>query len=250
MPNRNIFESSRRSPSLRALTDAAERLFWRLITAVDDFGRFEADPEVVLSACFQRVPQGWNVRKVAGCLHEMAQIPPGADAPLVRLYESGGRQYLQITKSETYFRRRAETSKYPDPQPLDFVGPPSSADNRAHPRAEADNGARIPNSEIRDSKFEIRDSGARPRPPAAARGQSRREALEAFELTLELRAWAKANGIARPEAYLDEFRDYWRGRPDKELRQDWAATFRNRLRYLKAEGKLKAATDLEAWARS
>lgn len=64
MPNRDLKESNRRSPSLQLLSDSAERLWYRLITAVDDFGRLEADPEVVFTTCFQRVPKGWTVQKV------------------------------------------------------------------------------------------------------------------------------------------------------------------------------------------
>ena len=52
MPNRIIRESCTTSPTLDALSDGAERMFWRLTTIADDYGRFDADPRVLLAKCF------------------------------------------------------------------------------------------------------------------------------------------------------------------------------------------------------
>lgn len=113
MPNRDLKESNRRSPSLQLLSDSAERLWYRLITAVDDFGRLEADPEVVFTTCFQRVPKGWTVQKVRQCLFELASKSPSLDTPLITIYQVGSRQFLEIVSAKQHIYRRAKESKYP-----------------------------------------------------------------------------------------------------------------------------------------
>lgn len=117
MPNRDLKESNRRSASLQLLSDAAERLWYRLITAVDDYGRLEADPEVVFTTCFQRVPKGWSIAKVATCLQELSTLHPEGQSPLIALYQVQAKTYLQVCTAWLYIRRRAEHSKYPEPPP-------------------------------------------------------------------------------------------------------------------------------------
>jgi hypothetical protein len=69
---------------------------------------------------------------------------------------------------------------------------------------------------------------------------SRRDKLELFELSDEDRCWAKEElDILNPDDYVPEFKDYWRGVDDKKLKSSWLSTFRNRLRYLKANNQLK-----------
>lgn len=115
MPNRIIKESSRTSPNLAALSDPGERLWHRVVTAVDDFGRLEADPELVLAICFPRKPKGWTAGRVAGALLEMARRPSPTDEALILLYEVNGRPYLQICKADAHIHKRASKSKFPDP---------------------------------------------------------------------------------------------------------------------------------------
>lgn len=115
MPNRDLKESNRRSSSLQLVSDAAERLWYRLITAVDDFGRLEADPEVVFTTCFQRVPKGWNIWKVDKCLHELATTSPAGQLPLIYIYTHESKRYLQINTASRHIYKRAKESKYPSP---------------------------------------------------------------------------------------------------------------------------------------
>lgn len=115
MPNRDLKESNRRSPSLQVLSDAAERLWYRLLTAVDDFGRLEACPEVVFTTCFQRVPKGWTIEKVKRCLIELVTVFPDGDQPLLRFYKSDNRIYLQVMSAKRHIQQRAKMSKYPSP---------------------------------------------------------------------------------------------------------------------------------------
>lgn len=68
----------------------------------------------------------------------------------------------------------------------------------------------------------------------------KRQALEDFELTPELAAWAMHEfRVVIPDDVFREFKTYWRDQPEKKLRSDWDATFRNRIRELAARGTLR-----------
>lgn len=125
MPSRILKESIQKSPSLAELSDAAERLWHRLVTVVDDFGRFDGEAEVILSVCFSRRPKGWTRAKVVSALAELEKPCAVDGLPLIFLYTSGGRMYLQVTKAREHIQQRAKASKYPAP-PTRIV-PQSSA---------------------------------------------------------------------------------------------------------------------------
>ena len=154
MPNRYIRESSRSSPSLARLSDQAERLWWRIITCVDDFGRMEADPEVVLAEAFKRKPKGWTVRTVERAITELANIPGPEEKALILLYMVRGRFYLQLITATAYIHQRAPKSKFPDPREGEVrlsLGDPSSG---LHLAAGAGKCASYPNSELRTPNIE------------------------------------------------------------------------------------------------
>ncbi len=71
--------------------------------------------------------------------------------------------------------------------------------------------------------------------------------VDSFTLTPELEAWSAKEGIPNPSQYIEEFKDYWRSaggrRKNGQAVKDWAAAFRNRLRVLKDQGKLKSTSD-------
>jgi hypothetical protein len=111
MPNRFIKESCRSSDSLAALSDKAERLYWRLVTVADDFGRFQADPEVVQSECYKRLKNRPSLADVRKCLQMIA------DANMVFLYENGTDRHYGYFVNWAKFQGapRARVSKYPTP---------------------------------------------------------------------------------------------------------------------------------------
>lgn len=70
--------------------------------------------------------------------------------------------------------------------------------------------------------------------------------LEQFQIDEEMNAWAKRELIPSPDAYLAEFKDYWQSVGGKRKTgpvKDWPATFRNYLRMLRDNGRLKGARD-------
>jgi hypothetical protein len=111
MPDRIIRDRARRSRTLQQLSDAAERAWWRFTVVCDDYGRFEADPEVLLSACFERKPSGWTEKKMQAVIREWVA------AALVHLYRivDDPATYLHAATFHDHQRKRDSKPKFPDP---------------------------------------------------------------------------------------------------------------------------------------
>jgi len=109
MPNRMIRESCRTSETLDQLSDGAERMFWRLTTVADDYGRFEADPRVLLSMCFPLRVGRLKIERVEHWLKELILTE------VVDTYRVGGKRYGVFKTWNKHQRVRAQHSKYPPP---------------------------------------------------------------------------------------------------------------------------------------
>lgn len=114
MPTREIKESSLTSTTLAGLSHGAERCFFRLTLVADDFGRFEADPELIRSRCFPRMLDKVKPATLVGWLQELVS------ADLIRLYDaetpkSPRRAYGYFPTWLKHQRQRAKWSKYPAP---------------------------------------------------------------------------------------------------------------------------------------
>jgi len=131
MPNRAIKESCRTSPTLNGLSDFAERLFWRLVTVADDFGRFPADPRFLRSECFP-LRDDLKTGRVRDAFAELLACQ------LVTTYVDNCRTYGVFTSWEKHNRRRASHSKYPPPTSDNICQQPTtdSAESRKIPRVE------------------------------------------------------------------------------------------------------------------
>lgn len=107
MPTRFIKESCRTSKNLHAVADFSERVFWRLLTTADDYGRCLACPAIVKSHCFPLQEKLSNAR-IATALHDLATHN------LLRLYRVDDREYAEFVTFEKHQGApRAKTSKYP-----------------------------------------------------------------------------------------------------------------------------------------
>ena len=113
MPSRIIKESCTRSATLDALSAEAERLFWRLTTVADDYGRLDAHATVVRTSCFKR-REDIRTAQVERWLRELAT---GAD-PALQLYTVEGRRYGVFRKWHIHQRTRQGRSRFPDPPPF------------------------------------------------------------------------------------------------------------------------------------
>jgi hypothetical protein len=104
MPNR-ILRDYTDSYRVNQLSADAECLFIRLLTKVDDFGRFTADPSVLLASAYPLRVANLTPEFIRDRLEECRH------AGLVDIYEVDGKRYLTIER----FRNvpRAKESKYP-----------------------------------------------------------------------------------------------------------------------------------------
>jgi hypothetical protein len=73
MANRILRDTFLTSETLDSLSDGAERLYWRLISIADDFGRFEADARIILSRCYPLNVRHINSDDVATTLAELQE---------------------------------------------------------------------------------------------------------------------------------------------------------------------------------
>lgn len=110
MPNRIIRDSARTSKTLDAVSADEERMFFRLTLVADDFGRFQADPRILLAGCFPL--------KV-GVLHP-ADVEKWRDGlvavGLIQLYGVGDRLYGYFPSWFKHQQRmRSRVSKFPEP---------------------------------------------------------------------------------------------------------------------------------------
>lgn len=120
MPTRYIKESARTSKNLDLVSDFSERLFWRLVTTADDYGRFLACPQIVKSACFP-LREVLKVFKIEQALTELCLNG------LITCYAVGDRRYGEFVNWKKHQGKpRATGSKYPDP-PLKSLDLPTSA---------------------------------------------------------------------------------------------------------------------------
>lgn len=107
MPNRIIREGIITSEAVNSLSWEAEVFFRRLLSVVDDFGRFDARSSVLRSALYPLKLDSMREDSVQRCLKSCEA------ARLVVLYSIEGKEYLEVTN----FRQqvRSKKSKYPAP---------------------------------------------------------------------------------------------------------------------------------------
>lgn len=107
MPNRIIREGYLASDAVNTLSAEEERFYFRLYLVVDDFGRFEARPELLRSRCY---PLKTDSIRTADITRSLAACEK---AGLVVVYQVDGRRYLQVEK---FKQRTRTTSKCPSPK--------------------------------------------------------------------------------------------------------------------------------------
>src|SRR5260370_11631302 len=105
MPNRVIREAILSSEKIDKLSEGAELFYRRLMSVVDDFGRFRANPKLLLSACYPLRVDSMTLPQIAGYLNECAL------ADLVRVYEVDKKAYLELREFDQ--RLRTKRSKFP-----------------------------------------------------------------------------------------------------------------------------------------
>lgn len=111
MPSRILREGINSSELIDALSPEAELLYRRLMSVVDDYGRFHASPATVRGACWPTHPEKVCEQDVSKWLAECAQTDSSGKS-LITLYSNGKSKYLQINNFGQQIRTK---SRFPEP---------------------------------------------------------------------------------------------------------------------------------------
>lgn len=119
MPSRIIREGINSSRAIGRLPEEVELLYRSLLLIVDDYGRMEADSELIRAGCFVRRLEAWPPERVERCLLIAAQALTDNGLPLIRMYQVKSKTYLEITNFD---QRTRGKSKVPCPQNCNMEG--------------------------------------------------------------------------------------------------------------------------------
>jgi len=107
MPNRIVREGIITSEPVNSLGWPEEVFYRRLLSVVDDYGRFSGNPTLLRAACYPLQIDKVGNRDIAKWLTECVR------AGLVKAYTVNRKEYIEVTKFGQQVR--AKSSKYPDP---------------------------------------------------------------------------------------------------------------------------------------
>ena len=214
MPNRIVREGILTSERVNALSPNAEVFYRRLMSVVDDFGRFSANPTLLRAACY---PLQLEVVKEVSIKKHLAEC---VDAGLIVLFTVAAKTFLELQD----FRQqvRARESKYPSP---DSQGATTRVADAAHvPRTcvadahldgdgDGDDKEQQGASPAGEAHPDSPSSKADPIPYGAILGAYNREltrlpkaqTLTAKRRALIRRAWSADPRFRSPEFWADYF---------------------------------------------
>lgn len=239
MPSRILREGILTSDRVNALSAGAEVFYRRLMSVVDDYGRFDGRPGLLRVSCFplrvDTVREADISRWIAECVK----------AGLIALYAVGGKAYLEMLDFKQQVRAK---SKYPPPDaghPLDT----SQADaKQVLSKCTADVHLGVVGDEVvgegvfpspsappaHSPSAATPPSGAKTDPtptntPTPAPDPKGSRLPSDWELPPAWAQWCSDNRPdLDPSLVADGFKDFWIGKPGKDGRKaDWLATWRN-----------------------
>ncbi len=235
MPNRVLREGILTSERINLLSWEAEVFYRRLMSVVDDFGRFSAHPSLLRAALY---PLKLDTVRDANMERLLAAVE---QACLVRVYVVDGKRYLEMHDFKQQIR--AKQSKYPDPPSLD---------ERTHSMCVADEKQLQSSAHLGEVGGEVEDEdevggevgggGGIEKCPATLTIQKPLDADEfrmhsQWRPSAHIATLAKQAGLAMPEsrsfaAALGEFIAYWMTQPMARNQHRWDHAF---IKSLKAE---------------
>lgn len=125
MPDRILRAGCLDSERVDALSEMAENYFKRVLNIVDDYGRFEYDPLIILLRTYPRRMQRYTVQMVEDWTKECTK----GEEPLITLYRIGRKRYLQVNQFRQ--RRRSKSKCPPPPGVIDQL--PGASDESTDP---------------------------------------------------------------------------------------------------------------------
>ena len=150
MPSRVIKETIKTSKNVNALSDFQFRVWIHLILSADDYGRGNADPELVKNLAFPR-RKGITEKQLFDALHVLANMG------MVSLYEVDGEPYYYFPKWSEHQRVRQKVSKFPAPEDADKLRR-VAADCGELPQIAADGGEVRPEYRIQNTEYGIQNT--------------------------------------------------------------------------------------------
>lgn len=204
MPNRVLREGILTSERVNALDWPAEVFYRRLMSVVDDFGRYWAKPELLRAGLYplhlDKVGNSDVGKWLTACVR----------AALVRTYTVAGKSYLVLLDFRQH--ARAEKSKFPEP-PADAM--------QLQCECSADESQPLASVPVVEGVVGGEGGSARKRatPPP-----------DSFEVTEVMAQWAKAQGLPAEQVIpqTERFLDHYRGQG--KAMKDWDAAWRNWIR--------------------
>lgn len=126
MPNRILREGILTSERISSLGWPAEVFYRRLMSVVDDFGRYYAKPELLRAGCYplllDKVGNSDIGKWMSAC----------TEAALVRTYTVEGKEYLEVANFKQ--QKRAEKSRFPAP-PIECIADATQATSKSEAAA-------------------------------------------------------------------------------------------------------------------
>lgn len=229
VPNRVLREGILKSPRINKLSERAELFYRRLMSVVDDFGRFDALPVLLRAAVYPLRIDKIGDDDVQGFLDECVA------ARLLAVYVVGGQPYLELIDFRQH--ARAKESRFPAPElqaqcvsdaPAVHVQRTRTA--YAPGDGDGDGGEGGGEGEGEDG-VEVAHAAAPQPPPARSPAAHGSRIPPDFPDDDAITFCRSERPDLDPLRVRDKFRDYWLGVPGSKGRKaDWRATWRNFVR--------------------
>lgn len=116
MPSRILRDRINSSGRINALSSGAELFYRRLMSVVDDYGRYYGHVSTLRTNSWPTCPDKFTDRQVKAWLSECTS----GDRPLIRLYSVDGCPYIEF---DDFGQRERGKSKFPSPQVADSSPP-------------------------------------------------------------------------------------------------------------------------------
>jgi len=208
MPSRVLRDGILTSERVDALSERAENFYRRLMSVVDDYGRFFANPKLLRSACFPlKDPEALTLAHIDAMLGECKR------AGLLVVYAAGGKEYLEL---QDFGQRIQSKSKYPAPTESIGGSPEVTVDHGESPKPTAVVGVVV--GVVDEGVQQPRKRGRTPKTPMPAD----------FGISERVTAWAAEKGYDRLSEHLESFRS--KARKQGYAYADWDEAFMEAVR--------------------
>lgn len=205
MPDRIVRAGILSSEAINTLSWAGEVFYRRLISVVDDFGRYDARPAMLRSQLYPLRVDHVSDSDIGKLLTECV------NAGLIRAYQVSGRPYLEVQK---FSQRVRSESKWPDPPPTGATlttvsNPPTGASTPLTVARGPPSSAAV----VVDVDVDVCGTRKKPLAPRKTR------CPDGFKISDRVYRWAEENGHNSLDAQFDAFMSYVRRKGPTYL--DW-----------------------------